>query len=190
MASPVIQTQGSQVVDGLSELDPTCRHGLFLIAMRSLGNEDDARDAVQEILARALEAIRGDRIPPEVPVPRFVQGIARHVLCDTVRQRIRHQSDAGDATDLLPANDPSALDRIVAIEERESLRIALNRLRGADRELLRLCYVDGRSLADIAKELGVSSERIRKKKSRALERLRALLSPRRHVSPPHATDKA
>lgn len=188
MASIVAQTHASQAVDRLSELDPTCRHGLFLIAMRSLGNEDDARDAVQEILARAVEAVRCDRIPAQVPVARFVQGIARHVLCDMVRQRVRHQSDAVDAADAVLAHDPSALDQIVAAEERETLGLALGKLRPADRELLHHCYADGRSLTDIATELGVSCERIRQKKSRALRRLRAFVRKIRHGSPPHTTD--
>jgi len=55
---------------------------LLIVAFRMLGDVEEARDVVQETMSRALEAIRGDRLPPGVPVEAFVYGIARHVLAD------------------------------------------------------------------------------------------------------------
>ena len=46
----------------------------------------------------------------------------------------------------------------------------------ADRDLLGLCYFEGLTAVEIADRLGEPPERIRKRKSRAVERLRQALS--------------
>src|SRR5205823_14121599 len=68
---------------------------------------------------------------------------------------------------------PDALDQLVTAEERVRVRAALNGLASADRELLRLCYFEGLTPTEVAGRLGEPAERVRKRKSRALERLRA-----------------
>jgi RNA polymerase sigma-70 factor (ECF subfamily) len=156
--------------------------GLEIVAVRALGNRDDARDAVQETLARALEAVRGGRIPPSVPLEHFVHGIAKHVIADVLRRRHRERAHDADP-DLVVHPAASSLEALVRAEDRERVRRALAQLPAADRELLRRCFVDGDRLVDIAQSLGEPPERVRKRKSRALERMRVLLGglPERHV---------
>jgi len=174
----------------LDEIDQTCRRGLYLIAMRALGEDDEAREAVQEVLARAVEAIRADRVPAHVPLPCFVHGIARHVLADAIRLRVQRTLVSLETQDHIASMSHSALDAIVAMEERQHLALALQRLPDDDRELLRRCYVDGEGLVEIARSSGEPDHRIRKRKSRALDRLRSLMGVRSHDSPPQATDRA
>ena len=155
----------------VARLPRTLAGGLEIVAIRALGNSDDARDAVQETLARALDALRDNRIPADVPIEAFVYGIARHVIIDVHRRRVRDRGAVED-TGTLPAPGPSALEALVRAEEREMVSRALASLPNADRQLLEWCFVDGERVSAIAARLGEPAERVRKRKSRALERLR------------------
>jgi len=163
--------------DPAALLPHTVEGGLLVVAVRSLGDVEEARDAVQEALSRALAAIRGDRLPPGVPLEAFVYGIARHVIADVQRRRVRERGAMGDPGDVA-APGPSALDVLVRAEEREAVVLALAVLPAADRELLERCFVQGERVAAIAARLGEPADRIRKRKSRALERLRERLRRR------------
>lgn len=163
--------------------------GLELIARRALSDPDDARDAVQETLARAVVAMRNGRVPPGVPLAAFVHGIAKHVIVDVLRRRVRDRA-ADSGVDGVAASLPSPLETIISQEERQQVHRALRRLSHGDRELLRRCFVDGERVVDIATRTGEPADRVRKRKSRALERLRELLAPTRatrHGSPPGPT---
>jgi len=159
--------------DPAALLPHAVQSGLLIVAVRTLGDMEEARDVVQETMARALESIRGDRLPPGVPLEAFVYGIARHVLADVQRRRVRERGARGDPADL-PAPGLSALEVLVCAEERETMARALASLPADDRELLEQCFVHGERVAAIAARLGEPADRIRKRKSRALERLRQL----------------
>jgi RNA polymerase sigma factor (sigma-70 family) len=161
--------------DPAALLPHTVEGGLLIVAVRTLGDVEEARDAVQETLTRALAAIRGDRVPPGVPLEAFVYGIARHVIADVQRRRVRERAATGDSGEL-PAPGPSALDVLVRAEERDAMSHALASLPAVDRELLECCFVQGERVAAIAARTGEPADRIRKRKSRALERMREVLS--------------
>ncbi len=161
--------------------------GLRIIAIRALGDEDDAADAVQETLARAVDAVRKGCVPPDVPLPAFVHGIARHVIADTLRRRSREHSSS--ELHRVVASDPSPLELLVRAENVERVRRALKRLSRDDRELLRRCFEGGERIVDIARELDEPQERLRKRKSRALARLKEQLEETEpgHVSAEEST---
>jgi RNA polymerase sigma-70 factor (ECF subfamily) len=158
----------------VADLPRTLAGGLEIVAIRALGNSDDARDAVQETLARALAAIRSDGIPPGVALEAYVYGIARHVIADVHR---RHARDGDPTIDpgSLHAPDPSPLDALIQHEERDMVARVVATLPAADRELLERCFMRGERVASIAAQLGEPADRIRKRKSRAIERLREAL---------------
>jgi RNA polymerase sigma-70 factor (ECF subfamily) len=148
--------------------------GIEIIATRALGNREDARDVVQETLARAWAVIRSGQARRYASLGALVYGIARHVIVDAQRARSRTLS-LGDAPLNVPAAVPGALDQLVRDEEVQRVRNALTRLSKNEQEILRRCYVDGVRLNEIARELGLPADRIRKRKSRALDRLRQLI---------------
>jgi len=154
------------------------RPGLRLIALRALGSADVADEVVQESLARAVVALGKGQPSDPAKIPAFVAGIARHVIVDFQRAQRRMVSLDSDSQVLLPAMEASALDALVQAGDRLTIRTALAQLPSTDRELLRLCYFEGLTPAEVAKRLGEPSDRIRKRKSRALERLRNTLTGR------------
>jgi len=162
----------------VAELGPTLTRGLTLIALRALGTSDDAQEAVQEILARAMEAVRAGRVPADVPLAAFVHGIARHVLADIARSRRKEGQHLDTALTPLAASQPSPLECLIRQEECDQVNWALGRLSTEERSLLTHCFVDGETIQSIASRSGFSAERLRKRKSRALKRLKALLADR------------
>lgn len=163
---------------GLADLGPTLTRGLTLLALRALGTADDAEEAVQETLARALEAVRAGRVPAGVPLPAFVYGIARHVLADAGRRRKKERTHLDSDLTPLAAAQSSPLESLIRQEEQDQVRWALARLPAEDRRLLTRCFLEGESIQDIADRSGLPAVRLRKRKSRALERLRTLLAGR------------
>jgi RNA polymerase sigma factor (sigma-70 family) len=141
--------------------------GLEIIALRRLGDADDARDAVQETLARLLSRVREGRVADRRELELVAYGIVRHVIVDMLR--IRGRRVALDSVELVcPA---TALQGLVSAEERHELRAGLATLAAADRDLLTRCFVEGERIGRIAESLGEPAERVRKRKSRALARL-------------------
>ena len=149
--------------------------GLEIIVARALGPGEDARDGLQEVLARALVAIEGN-CPIRESLAAFVRGIAMHVVSDIRAERRRMPLSAHD-TDSLPATSPEPLQLIIDEQRRRVMDAAVARLDPADRSLLRRCFLGGEKTSDIAKSLGEPASRVRKRKSRALQQLRALLGP-------------
>jgi len=183
--SSIVASSDCPPSDPVALLPHTVEGGLLIMAVRTLGDVDDAWDAVQETLARALAAIRGNRLPPRVPLEAFVYGIARHVLADAHRSRVRERGTIRDPGQLL-APGPSALEALVGAEQRQVLAGALATLPTVDRELLVRCFVQGDRVVAIAAGLGEPAERVRKRKSRALDRLRACLRARMITKPLHS----
>jgi RNA polymerase sigma-70 factor, ECF subfamily len=170
------------LTDALASLgDPTLAAGLEIVALRRLGDPDDARDAVQETLARAVAAGRDNRLPTAVPLSAFVYGIARHVIADAIRRRDK-EGGSGRDPENLESPAASALESLIRAEDRFRLGHALGTLRASDRELLELCFVRGETVAEIARRRREPAERIRKRKSRALERLREELTAQGSMS--------
>lgn len=150
------------------------RSGLEIMARRALGGGAAAEDAVQETLSRALVALRANRLEQRERLGAFVAGIARHVIADAHRERGRTVPLSPEAGD--PCEPPDPLARLVSEAERQRVRRGLAALSEVDREVLRLSYFEGLSPTEIAQRVAEPAPRIRKRKSRALERLRRLLS--------------
>ena len=152
---------------------------LEIIMRRALGGGEDARDAVQEVLQRALAALsRGHEI--QVALGAFVYGIAQHVIADVLRERSR-AAGASHAVDGLVAPEHHPLDELIDAQQRDHVSRALRHLRPEERTLLERCFVRGETVAEIARQTGERADRIRKRKSRALERLRDVLSRPGHT---------
>lgn len=147
------------------------RVGLELMALRALGDRDVAEDVAQESLARALAALQASRPVESGDLGAFVRGIARHVIVDTLRRwgrRAHLERVQGPSL----GSPPTPLAQLLRSEDRQRVREALGELCQRDAEILRLSFFDGLTPAEIAARSGEPSGRIRKRKSRALARLR------------------
>jgi RNA polymerase sigma factor (sigma-70 family) len=170
-------------VDGLCVADPTppelsadviarLRHGVRLMALHELGDRDAADEVAQETLARVVIAVREHRVRDLDRLGAFARGVARHVMVDTLRARQREVPMDGAAVPTAAVVTESALDAMVTAEQLQRVRAALGALSDSDREILRLTFFENATSEEVAKHMQEPAARIRKRKERALERLR------------------
>jgi RNA polymerase sigma factor (sigma-70 family) len=164
------------------------RNGLRIMALQRLGDPEAAEEAAQESLARVLQALHEGRLEHPAKLGAFARSIAHHVVVDMIRTRFRHQA-FGSEEEQRTAIAPDPLSALVSGEEEGRVRLALARLTARDRNLLRLTFFEGLAPTDLALRLREPAERIRKRKQRALERLRAaFLGVRSHAGPISPTE--
>lgn len=151
--------------------------GIEIVATRRLGDREEAREAAQETILRLLDRLAAGAITSEEEIIPVAWGIARHVIADMLRLRGREAVLADD----VPARFANPLDCLVTADEVARVHAALNQLAPSDRTLLHRCFVDGERIGAIAVALGEPAERLRKRKSRALQRLASLLRDTAHT---------
>ena len=162
-----------------ADLEPM-RGGLRIIALRALGDPDAADEAVQETLARAVIAIGDGRVADPAKLAAYVAGIARHVCSHIHRDRKDTLSLDSDDSSAVIDRDPGLavhsdpLDALITEAEQTQLRAAFRALSPADQRVLRECFDDSRASDQAASNLMAASDRLRKRKSRALDRLRRI----------------
>ena len=167
------------------------RSGIRLMALRVLGDADAAEEVAQETLSRAVLTVRATSTT--VSLGAYVAGIARHVIADWFRARGRAAPMTTAAYEAVRDDRPDALATLCADEEAVRVRAALAGLGDADRELLTLCYLHDLTPTEVARRLDAPPERIRQRKLRALQRLRAAFDaahPSRHAGAVPPTDMA
>lgn len=160
--------------EGSVALDPQellrLASGVRIIALRSLGDADAAQDIVQETLARAMQGLAEGRLRDRRALGGFVRAIARHVIADELHRRTRVVPLDPEMPVAAEESDPLA--GLVRAEQVAALRRVMRRLAPGDRRVIHLAFVDGLTPAAIAERLHEPRARVRKRKSRALERLR------------------
>jgi RNA polymerase sigma-70 factor (ECF subfamily) len=133
------------------------------------GNASAAEDLTQETLleaCRSAHTYRGDS-----SLSTWVCAIARHRIA-RYYEKERREEVALAGLRLVSADDePSELD-IVEFEDRDEVIRALGRLSVSHRQVLVLKYLDGRSVAEIADQLGRSAVQVQSLLQRARESLR------------------
>jgi RNA polymerase sigma-70 factor (ECF subfamily) len=123
------------------------------------GNDQDAKDLVQEAFARAFE--HRDRYDPNRPFEAWLNRILHNVFLDAVRRyehRHKVSLDAQPPTeretswaDILPGADPEPVDTLMKTEEERLLQKALNMLPLHYRAAVTLYDLEGFSYDDISK---------------------------------------
>jgi RNA polymerase sigma factor (sigma-70 family) len=171
------------------EADLARRFGpaLRLFALRRLRRADEAEDVAQETLARALVALRGDRLADPAALPAFLYETARHVC----QQRLRKLGREERAYERLGGGErsvfePEALAELLGADRCALATEALAALPEGERQLLRRIFFDEEPAESVAQALSISVGALRVRKHRALERLRRLFreaEARRDVTP-------
>ena len=140
------------------------------IAVRILGNREDAEEAIQDAFLRAFKAL-GDYEDRE----RFSSWLTRILVnqCRTVLARTKRR----DA--LFAELDPRRLDFIVAAEPDEGtwveLEHVLGQLPAEQREAIVLKYADDLTYEEMSRITGAGESALKMRVQRAFARLRAML---------------
>jgi RNA polymerase sigma factor (sigma-70 family) len=140
-------------------------------ALRRTEHPEDAADVLSEVLLIAWRRL--DDVPRGPEARLWLFGVARRLIANENRsaatrlrlgERLRQQVSQ-------VIRDDSAL-----IDERQSVRAALGRLREEDREILLLVTWEDLKVTDAAKVIGISAPGARSRLHRARRRLRRELA--------------
>jgi len=151
------------------------------IALARTRDQDLSRDLTQETLVALVQAFRKGQVRDHDKVAGFVAGVARNVINNHKRRRLRHPELQLDENTMdVPA--PSSADGDDT-ERRRLMAGALAELGPADREVLLLTLVEGLKPGQIASRIGVSADVARTRKSRALKRILDVMAARSRNAP-------
>jgi len=131
-------------------------------------------DRTRDLLEARLGRLPTDReVAADLGVAlRDVRAASRHVQLVSVEAL----DETGGLSDVLV--DDTAADPVAVVQHREAVRqlsLAVAELGERDRDVIRLYYVENRTLAEIGRVLGVTESRVCQLHSRLVARLRARL---------------
>jgi RNA polymerase sigma-70 factor, ECF subfamily len=139
-----------------------CRRLRFPMPPHDL--EDVAQDAVLIALRKLGE------LPPGVPLDAWLHRLCNYELANALRRRFRRVAEA------LPVDLPGdAAAAIQQLERRELLFHALEQLPPAAAHIVRLHQLEGRTLAELAAQLGLTENTVKGRYYRAIDRLTSIL---------------
>ena len=154
--------------DGFEELARSARPTLLRVAQGVTGRREDAEDAVQSSLLKAMRAWQ--RVAGQERWRQ--QAYVRQIVVNTCRSGWRKWGSrvaVGEMPELVQGSETDALD------DRELVRQALSRLPVRQREVLMLRYYEDLTEAEIASRLGCAPGTVKSSAARALRALRDTL---------------
>ncbi len=151
----------------------------YTLALRLMGNEEDARDVVQEAYLRAFRGLK--RFRGDAQFSTWMYRITANCAATHLGKRTRHRHDQLDDTDEVadarPGSDPELQSDAAALRVR--LTTALECLPGKLRQVVVLRDIYDLPHEAIAAELGISETAAKVRLHRARKKLREDLFPRR-----------
>lgn len=134
-----------------------CERRVFRVALRLLGQPQDAQDAAQEVFLRLYQHL--DRLDLERGYEAWLYRVTVNVCHDMMRRRRR--SVALDELPEPPAPDADTYADTAQAEHRELFRRGLSRLGEKERAALVLRDVEGLSTREVAGILGSTENTVR-----------------------------
>lgn len=148
----------------------------YALAYRLTGDEEDARDVVQEAYLRAFRGLK--RFRGEAQFTTWLYRITANCASSTLGKRARHRHDVLEDDEIIEASsrlDPAEQADRGAVRER--LKAALNELPPRLRAVVVLRDVYDLPHEAIAAELGISESAAKVRLHRARRKLRERLYP-------------
>jgi RNA polymerase sigma-70 factor, ECF subfamily len=143
---------------------------VYGFALRRLGDQGRAEDAVQETFASIWRSARTYR-PERGPAAPWLYAVARNAIADRGRARGETPADVPDA----PADEPTPLEHAEGAWLRWRLHRALDELPERERDVIALAYWRGLSQSEVAEALGLPLGTVKTRTRAALSRLADLL---------------
>ena len=141
---------------------------VFAMLLARTRDREAARDLLQDVLIAVLRAVREGQLRDAERLVPFIHGTARNMVNNYFRDKVREPRTEELADVHAQVVDTEALE----FNDRERMvRRALLQVDETDRKIVLMTMVDGRKPGDIAERLGLSSEVVRQRKSRAIKKI-------------------
>ena len=157
----------------------------YTLAYRLTGNEEDARDVVQDAYLRAYKGLR--RFRGDAQFSTWLYRITANCAVDLMRARqARHDQSRAESLDgaavelSTDAPNPERLSESSEIQRRVAGAMAA--LSPLERAAFTLRHYEGRSIDEISRALGLGSSAAKHSVFRAVRKLRAALEPLRRAA--------
>ena len=161
--------------DAFGDLVRATYDDTYSLALRLVGNPEDAQDVAQDTYLRAFRAI--GRFRGEASIVTWLYRITTNCATTLIarRRRVNHErlSDEDAVVDDCPEHDPQL--RVDAAELRERVIVALSALPMKLRSVIVLRDIYDLSHDAIARQLGISESAAKVRLHRARQKLRAAL---------------
>ena len=151
---------------------------VYNLALRTVGNEEDARDLAQDAFIRAFSSLSGFRGDSKFSV--WLYRLTSNICIDFLRSRAKKRTvsmtwtdDEGDDAGELEIPDErfSPEAQLERTSMRESVQRGLESLSPQYRQILLLREVDGLSYDEIARALGIEAGTVKSRIFRARKKL-------------------
>lgn len=141
---------------------------VFAMLVARTRDREAAQDLLQDVLIAVLRSVRDGALRDSERLVPFVQGTARNLVNNYFRDKIREPR-----TEELSDNYAGVVsqDSLETGERERMVRQALALVDETDRRIVLMTMVDGCKPGDIAERLGLSSEVVRQRKSRAIKKI-------------------
>jgi RNA polymerase sigma-70 factor (ECF subfamily) len=163
--------------DDFAELVRRHQSRVFAILHRYERDAHNVEDLAQETFLKAWRAL--GQFDGRAPFEHWLSRIAARVALDHLRKEKRRQNEIGlpelgdDALDWLRSDDEKS--ELEARSAAELLELAMRELSPADRMVITMQELEGRSVKEIAVALGASGVAVRVRAMRARSKLRQAL---------------
>ncbi len=147
----------------------------------------DPESLVQEILIELLELVRAGKVRSPGGFLKLVRTTARYRSVDAYyAQRRRQERESPDILlETHPAREEDPGRRLAHAERADVLVYVFQRLPEACRELWRRVYHQRRSSAQVASEMGITTNNLRVRLHRCLQRAREIARQCEAMAPSH-----
>ena len=143
---------------------------ILFIARRKLPSIEDAEDIRQETLLAVLNAARQGKINNPERLSSFIYQICSNKIYDFFKSSPKYTS-IDDQKDLEICT-PAPINNWPSLEESDMLRAKWKKLKLLDRRILYLKYIRKMKYEDIAQNLNLSIQTLKKRAQRAKEKMR------------------
>jgi RNA polymerase sigma-70 factor (ECF subfamily) len=152
---------------------------LFRYLYARCGNAGLAEELTGDVWVRVVERLPTFRFAgtnPEAVFAGWLYTIARNLMIDSYRRKRTVQVPL---TETISSHDMLPDEHVIASDERQALRAAIEQLTADQREVVLLRFVEERSNAEVAQLTGRSENAVKVMQHRALTTLARTLGVRR-----------
>lgn len=148
--------------------------GLVLYAFKFLGNEDDAKDAVQQLFLAFWE--KRKNITINTSVKSYLVTSLRNRLIDQIKKTVHCKSLQNESEPLIIDQEDLAVNVMIGKELQELITDTIQKLPDKTREIFCLNRFEGLKYKEIALEMEMSVKNVEYHMGSALKLLRDILS--------------